>query len=114
MTAPRLWVAVLVCAAVLCAGPRAGAGDDTASVHGLVTWNGKPLDEGRVFIFVGDDQFVGAKIKDGRYKVDRVPVGEHAVGIEGRGVHPRYMESPASRKKISVTKGTNEINFDLK
>jgi hypothetical protein len=46
--------------------PATASGEDAATVKGTVTVRGKPLATGRIFFYLGNDQFVGAKIKDGK------------------------------------------------
>ena len=55
--------------------PIAAADEDLSTIEGKVTYNGKPLQDGSITFHLKDDQFVGAKIKDGTFRVDRVPVG---------------------------------------
>src|SRR5689334_23333670 len=102
MSAPRPSALLLVSVIRLCAGARAAADDGTATVRGTVTVDGKPLDSGRIFFFIGDDQFVGAKVKDGQYMVDRVPVGRHTVTVEGKGVSDRYSSQDRSALTVAV------------
>src|SRR5689334_1805425 len=106
------WIFSLAWIALLDAGPRAVAEDGTVSVRGKISVDGKLLEGGKIFFFVGEDQFVGAKVTDGSYKVDRVPVGTHIVAIEFKDVPARY--SDKSELRVDVRTGTNVFNFDLK
>ena len=85
---------------------------DDALVRGKITVNGKPLAAGRIFFFIDEDQFVGAKVKDGVYQVDRVPVGTHVVAVEFKGVPARY--SDKSELWVEVKQGKNDVDFDLR
>lgn len=84
-----------------------------AQVTGTVTLNGKPIAEGKVTFHLANDQFVGSKIKDGRYLIERVPVGTRKVTIEGKGVPAKYGSEETSPLTAEVKKGA-EINFELK
>ena len=76
------WIFIFACIALLYSGARAVADDATVPVRGTITVDGKPLTAGKIFFFIDEDQFVGAKVKDGVYKVDHVPVGTHVVAVE--------------------------------
>jgi hypothetical protein len=73
-------------AAVLLLTQAAGADEGTGMVHGKVKWNGAPLAHGKILFHFDDDQFVGAKIKDGNYSVKSVPTGTLRITVEGEGV----------------------------
>src|SRR5262245_58860160 len=98
--------------ALLHSGKRVMADDSTAPVRGTITVNGKPLAAARIFFFIDEDQFVGAKVKEGAYKLDRVPVGNHVVAIEFEGVPPKY--SDKSELRVEIKLGSNIIDFDLR
>jgi hypothetical protein len=94
-------------------GKAAPARAADAQVMGTVTLNGKPIAEGKVTFHLANDQFVGSKIKDGRYLIERVPVGTRKVTIEGKGVPAKYGSEETSSLTAEVKKGA-EINFDLR
>lgn len=106
------WVFLFACTSLLYSGARAGADDATAPVQGKITVDGKPLAEGKIFFFIDEDQFVGAKVKNGVYKIDRVPVGKYVIAVEFPGVPAKY--SDKSQLRAVVEKGENELFFDLK
>ena len=54
-------VVALFTTAFLVAGAQARAADETVTVEGTITLDGKPLAGARVFFHVGAGQFVGAK-----------------------------------------------------
>jgi hypothetical protein len=96
----------------------ASAGDELASVTGKVTLDGRPLPDGKVFIHLGDGQFVGCKVKDGSFKIGRVPVGKHKVTVEMRrdglnALPARYSEEKLSALRIEVQKGANVLDLLL-
>ncbi|MDY3552605.1 carboxypeptidase-like regulatory domain-containing protein [Gemmata sp. JC717] len=92
--------------------PAAVAAD--GKVSGTVTVNGKPLAAGRVIFHLDGEQFVGCKVKDGKYVIDRVPTGTRRVSIEGKGV-PDTFGTEVSPLVVEIREGQNsEQNFDLK
>ena len=72
---------------------------------------GKPLASGRIFFHLNNGQFVGSKVKDGDYSIDRVPVGTHKVTVEGQGVPEKYAAEDTSGLTVEVTEGT--FTFDV-
>ena len=105
---------------------QARAADETVTVEGVVTLDGKPLSGSRIFFHVGDGQFVGAKIgDDGKYKTKLVPVGKHKVTIEYLKETPggkveqilpaKYAADDKGSLVVEVTKtGPNTLDFALK
>lgn len=74
---------VLLSAAALLGPGRLAADEELATVSGVVTLDGKPLDGVRVVFHIGDGEFVGAKTdENGKYKLTRVPVGTHRITVE--------------------------------
>ena len=57
-----------------------------------VLLDGKPLADGRIFFHPRwtKDQFVGARIRSGKCKLDYVPVGIHKVTFESKGMPKHY------------------------
>jgi len=101
--------------ALVGAGPRASAADQAPSISGTITLDGQPLPGGRIIFYVGDDQFVGAKVKaDGTYKVDRIPVGTHKVAVEHKTVPARFTSEDLSGLRVEVKGGMTVLNLDLK
>jgi hypothetical protein len=93
LSLPRIvWVAVLSMLAIGCGS----TGPERVVVSGVVTFDGQPIENGRIRFFPKegtDAPMSGAVIRDGRYTVDHqggVPVGDHTVEIEGHRVDPRY------------------------
>ena len=76
----HLSLAILAaCALILSDRPSMAADEDLSTIEGKVTYNGKPLADGVITFHLQDDQFVGAKIKDGAFRVDvdeAVPVSD--------------------------------------
>jgi hypothetical protein len=107
---------VLLAAAVSCglvmAASSAGAAD--GKVSGVVTVSGKPLAAGKVVFHLADGQFVGSKVKDGKYAIDRVPAGTRKVTVEGKGVPDKYADGESSPLTVEVKGGDGTFDFDLK
>lgn len=106
------WIFIVALIALFYSDAHVLADDSTAPVRGKITVDGKPIDVGKVFFFIDENQFVGAKVKDGEFKVDRVPVGAHVVAIEFMDVPSKYFDK--SQLRVEVKMGTNVVNFDLK
>ena len=105
---------VLACAAIQLASASAQAIDVVVGIKGSVTLDGKPLPIGRIIFFSADDQFVGSKIKNGPFKIDRVQVGKYKVTVESVGIPAKYSSEDASPLVVEVNAGANVFNFDLK
>jgi hypothetical protein len=65
-----------------------------------------------VLFHQGEDQFIGAKIKEGAYRMTRVPTGKYVVSVEAKDVPPRYA-SESSALRVEVHSGMNEFLFNL-
>jgi hypothetical protein len=94
------------------------AGEALASAGGKVTLDGQPLAKGKIVFHFGDGQFIGTYVKDGMYKLARLPVGTHKVTIEallnGKNVLPaRYASENTSALRVEVRKGKNTFDLDL-
>jgi hypothetical protein len=85
-----------------------------AKADGKIRVGGKPLSSGKVTFYLDNGQFVGSKIKDGEYTVDRLPVGTHRVTVEGEGVPLKYTLEDKSGLTVEVTEGAVTMDFDLK
>lgn len=82
------------------------------SVSGHVTVGGEPLLEGRIFYHYCDGQFVGSRIKDGRYTLNTVPLGVFKITVEGERI-PRKFQAESSTP-LSVQLGHRHSRFDIK
>lgn len=94
--------------------PSLAADEVVTAVDGSVTVKGQPLQAGKITFYLDDDQFVGSKVKDGKYKVRRVPVGEWRVVIERDGMPGRIATEKASEFPVEVKPGGNSFDFDMK
>ena len=83
-------------------------------VAGAVAIDGKPLAAGKVIFHLANGQFVGSKVKDGKYAIDRVPVGTQKVTFEGDGVPAKYSLDDKSPLTAEVKEGDGTFDFDLK
>jgi hypothetical protein len=110
---------VLAAGVVLCSllaafgAPPADPEPTDARVNGAVTVAGQPLAEGRIFFHLDGGQFVGCKVKAGKYRIDRVPLGEHRVTFEGNGVAAKYASEEATGLVTNVTGAANTFDFEL-
>jgi hypothetical protein len=107
-----LVLAVASCCLLLLFPPPAAAAD--GKVTGMITFKGKPLDAGKVIFHLDNDQFVGAKVKDGKYTVDRVPEGARTVTIEAKGIPLKYTLEHTSGLKLQVKEGTQTHDINLR
>jgi hypothetical protein len=104
------WIAPFAFLLLTAASTRAEDG----AVKGTVTVNGKPLAAGRVFFHLDNDQFVGAKVKNGEFAVDRVPAGDCRVTIEGGGVPAVYAAEDKTPLKTAIQAGANNLDLQLR
>ncbi|QDV39309.1 hypothetical protein [Tautonia plasticadhaerens] len=82
-------------------------------VAGIVTFGGEPLATGRVIFHLDDGEFVGSKVRDGKYSVSRVPAGQWRITIEGESIPPRYSSEDRSGLVAAIREGSNTIDLDL-
>ena len=100
--------------AVLLANHPAAAGEGSSTVKGIITLEGKPLASGRIFFHLKNDQFVGAKIKNGEYSVERVPLGFWRITVEGDGVPAKYSSEEKAGVKVEVVANAVPGAYDIK
>ena len=111
-----VFVVLFAVAAVLVSrGPAWADDEELASVGGKVIYNGRPLADGTITFHLQDGQFVGARIKEGRFLVERVPAGAAKVTIESKKVRipPKFASPETSGMSVEVKKGRNPVNFML-
>jgi hypothetical protein len=82
-------------------------------VTGKVFVAGKPLASGRIIFYQDNGQFVGSKVKNGDYAIDRVPVGTRKVTVEGDGVPAKYAAEDTSGLVVELKEGTNSYDISL-
>jgi hypothetical protein len=103
------------CAVLVSGAPASAADEKLATVGGKVIYNGRPLKEGVITFHLKDDQFVGARIKNGTFRVDRVPFGVVKVTIDSRKVRlPAKFASPeTSGLSVEIKTPKVPVNFAL-
>ncbi len=113
------------------------SGPERVVVSGTVTYNGKPIEDGRIDFMPTKKSAVpmsGAVIQNGKYRVETkggVPVGTHKIRIEAfggspapgqvmkPGTRPQYLPpkfNVGSQMEFTVESGSKEVteNFELK
>ena len=107
-------LALVSLAVALLANHPAAAGEGSSTVEGKVTLEGKPLRSGRIFFHLKNDQFVGAKIKNGEYSVERVPAGKWRITVEGEGVPAKYSSAEKAIVVVEVVANAIPGSYDIK
>ena len=103
-----LMAIVLFCGLTLISGQVSAA---DGQVSGAIAVGGNPLATGRIMFHTTDGQFVGSKIKNGKYAVDQIPTGTRKVTIEGDGVPAKYSFDDKSPLTVEVIEGENTLDF---
>jgi hypothetical protein len=81
-------------------------------VSGAISVGGSPLAAGRVYFQSASGQILGATIASGKYGIDRIPIGNYSVAVEGNGVATKYgWGGPLT---VTIAAGRNEIDFELR
>jgi len=93
---------------VLSSGPALAA---DGKVSGKITIQGQPLAAGRIFFHLENGQFVGSKVKDGKYTVDRIPTGAKKISVEGAGVPKKYAFEETSPLMVEIKEGDGVYDF---
>ena len=86
--------------------------NEVATITGKVMLDGKLVLSGRI-LFHSGDQFIGAKIKNGEYRIERVPVGTHKVLVQGKGIPERYSSEDDTTLQATIEKGLNHFDLEL-
>lgn len=109
-----------------------GAADGLQAVHGTVTFDGEPIEKGRILLrqTTGDQKAYAAEIANGRFEL-RAEEGPTSVEIRasriipGKFDHSNGVPEPVGEMYIpakynskteltaDITSGTNELQFDL-
>lgn len=98
---------------ILLATPAIVCAAEHNEVSGKVTLDGKPLATGKITLHQDSGQFVGCKIKDGKFQIDGVFKGRMKVTIEGRDVPAKYASEDASALIVEIDQGQYTIDFAL-
>lgn len=131
-----LWAIVAASAIIWVAG--CDRGPRTGDVSGTATFDGVPIEDGRIDFFPADDKgpTAGDLIKDGKYFAKKVPVGTMKIVVSSSKVvgkkkvydTPNSPEMPITKEvlpekysmmentelRFEVQSGLNEKNWDLK
>ncbi len=106
-----LYGVVTFCGLLIAAVPAVATAD--AQATGVVTVGGKPLVTGKVTFHQRNGQFVGAKVKNGRYSIDHMQAGTSSVTIEGKGVPLQYTSQDTSPVAVEFVEGANIFDLHL-
>jgi len=107
---PMLFVGLAI---TLSTAIAARADDETASVQGKITYNGKPVAEGKVAFHPEKGKAIEATIKDGAYSADKVPVGEMTITVKAKGIPAKYADPKTSPLRYEAKKGSNTLDVVL-
>lgn len=107
----RFPLIVAVCGLFAVTPPAVFAAD--GRVTGLIKLGASPLAAGKITFYRDNGQFVGCKVKDGKFTLDRVPEGRMKVTIEGKGVPIKYASEDQTVLTVDVEPGANEFDFEL-
>ena len=78
-----------------------------SSATGTIAMAGKPLATGKITFHRDNGQFVGSKIKDGKYSIDSLPIGTMRVTIWRGGGDPPLQRFFASASDYRRATGTD-------
>jgi hypothetical protein len=108
-------VVFATCLLLVWSGHLSAADDELGTVEGTVTYKGQPVVDCTITFHLKGDQFVGAKIKEGKYRVDRVPAGKVIVTlVEKKGRLPaKYAAAKTSPLSVVIKKGKNAADFEI-
>lgn len=105
---------VLLLAALWLTAPAPEAMAADGKMTGKITLKGKPLAEGKITFYLPNGQFVGSKIKDGKYLIDHMPAGTFKVTVEGKGVPAKFGSEETAFLTVEIKDGGGgEFDFDL-
>jgi hypothetical protein len=109
-------LALVAVVAILIGRPSAAADEDLSSIEGKVTYNGKALPDGAITFHLKDDQFVGSKIKDGAFRIDRIPTGMVRVTIASKKLRipMKYGVPETSPLSLEVKRGKGVADFQIR
>ena len=94
----------------------AAVDEELSTIEGTVAYNGKALPDGTITFHLKDDQFVGAKIKDGAFRIDCVPVGTVKVTFSSKKLRlpAKYGIPETSPLTLEVKPGKGVADFQIK
>jgi hypothetical protein len=86
---------------------------DTATVEGRVTFEGKPVIQGKMSFHPAKGKPVVANIKDGSYAVKAMPTGNFAVTFEAKGLPRLYAAKGTTPIRLTIKGGEQTVDFVL-
>lgn len=107
----RLVLTTMVVVSALVYASASAAIADDPYFAGEITIGGKPM-TGTITLHL-EDQFVGAKVKKGKFKINRVLVGKCKVTLEGKSVPAKYKSEDSTWLMIDVKDAQMWHVFDL-
>ena len=112
---PLAFILFAACAMILNHGSASAADNEVATLGGKVVYNGQPLTDATITFHLKDDQFVGGKIKDGRFLVERVPFGTVKVTIDSKKVTlpAKFVSPETSELSVEIKQTKVAVNFML-
>jgi hypothetical protein len=91
-----------------------GAAEAKATVQGVVTFNGKPVANGRVSFHPEKGKAVEAETnEDGIYSAKDVPVGSLWVTVTAKRLPEKYAGKDQTPLRFQVQKGVNQVDIAL-
>jgi uncharacterized protein (TIGR03067 family) len=86
---------------------------ETGTVQGMITLNGKPLEKGKVSFHPEKGNAIEAEIKDGAYSAKGVPTGSVQVTVKAEGVPAAFAGEATTPLRAEVNKGANTLDLAL-
>lgn len=115
MTSMQLALVAAIGLFGLAVAPSLSAAAEACEVTGVITLDGQPLASGKITLHRENGQFVGSKIKDGKYAINLAPAEILRVTFEGDGVPARYASDETTPLFVTLVSGNkNVMNFELK
>jgi hypothetical protein len=107
------WFFVAVAATVLVT--TAGCGRPHSKVHGVITYQGKPLKGGTIILVGPDNRTYPARIgSDGSYHIASVPRGEIHVSIQTEPPSPPPRPQPGAKDSDAFAKTASNLDDQAK
>ncbi len=95
--------------------PSLSSAAEVCEMTGVITLDGQPLASGKITLHRENGQFVGSKIKDGKYAINLAPAERLRVTFEGDGIPARYASDETTELVVMLVSGNkNAMDFDLK